>query len=650
MSYYPQSAIRWPLTTHHFPLSTPPLIVESTIRFLKAHVPFSRMSRKDLEFIAERASLGYFPVGTTIVDPANGIAPNLHIIQRGHVRVRNPSATADDEVRGAGECFPVAALAAASPGARRFEATEDVFCLLLPRADFDELRARSPEFGQFCAKALATIVQHSLGQLRNHFSQRATDQQTLLEPLKALVRRDPVYCTADTPVRTALERMSEEGVRTIAVVDAHRRPVGMFTLIDLMERIVLPGVPLDAPVASAMSTTPTMLDELATAQEGLAVMASRGIHQLLVVRGGELTGIVSERDLFGLQRVTMRNITQSVKLAKDVPALQRVAGDITLLTDNLLAQGAAAEPLTHTITALNDILTRRLFELVLPGFGLDDVDACWLAVGSEGRREQTVATDQDNAIVFRCDPADTEATRKRLLEFARAANDGLAALGFPLCPGNIMASNPDCCLTMTEWRGRFAAWMREPTPTALLGANIFFDFRPLAGNFGLAEELRRWLDATSGENRLFLRMLVANALQAEPPLGWIRTFRTDEGEYAGTIDLKSHGTRIFVDAARAFALALGISETNTSQRIRLAGRRLNRDEREITATVDAYHFLQLLRLRAQRGGLDGDVERPRQALNRLDPYALNEVDQRMLREAFRQARALQTHLDQAIGH
>lgn len=613
------------------------------------------MSPKDLEFIAARARLGYFPVGTTIVDPANGISPNLHIIQRGHVRVRNPTAAADDEVRGAGECFPVAALSANSPGTRRFEATEDVFCLLLPRADFDELRAHSSEFGQFCTEALATIVQHSLGQLRNHFSQRATDQQTLLEPLKALVRRDPVYCTADTPVRTALERMSEEGVRTIVVIDAQRRPVGMFTLIDLMERIVLPGVPLDTPVAAAMSTTPTMLDELATAQEGLAVMASRGIHQLLLVRGGELAGVVSERDLFGLQRVTMRNITQSVKLAKDVPALQRAARDIALLTDNLLAQGAAAEPLTHTITALNDVLTRRLFELVLPGFGLDDIDACWLAVGSEGRREQTVATDQDNAIIFRCDPADTEAKRKRLLEFARVANDGLAAMGFPLCPGNIMASNPDCCLTLTEWRGRFAAWMREPTPTALLGANIFFDFRPLAGNFALAEELRRWLDATSGENRLFLRMLVANALQSEPPLGWIRTFRTDEGEFAGTIDLKTHGTRIFVDAARAFALALGLSETNTSQRIRMAGRRLNRDDRDITATTDAYHFLQLLRLRAQRGGLDGAPageggDKARQSLNRIDPYVLNEIDQRMLREAFRQARALQTHLDQAIGH
>jgi CBS domain-containing protein len=635
-------------------VSTPPLIVDTTIRFLKAHLPFSRMSHADLEFIAGRVRLGYFPVGTTIVDPTTGMSDFLHIIQRGHVRVRNPSATADDEVRGAGECFPVAALSASSAGTRRFEATEDVFCLLLPRADFDELRARSAEFGLFCTEALATLVQHSLGQLRSHFTQRASDQQTLLEPLKALVRRDPVYCTAGTPVRTALERMREEGVRTIAVVDAQRRPFGVFTLLDLMERVVLPGRPLDTPVVEVMTSDPAMLDELSTAQEGLALMASRGFHQLLVVRGGELTGIVTERDLFGLQRVTMRNITQSVRLARDLPALQRVVGDIAALADNLVAQGAAAEPLTHTITALNDALTQRLFELLLPKHDLGGIDWCWLAVGSEGRREQTVATDQDNAIVFRAGSGDLAATRARLLDFGRAANAALADLGFPLCTGNIMAGNPECCLTLEEWRGRFAGWLREPTPEALLAANIFFDFRPLAGNADLAHALRRWLDATAGANRLFLRMLVANALQAEPPLGWIRTFRTDEGTYAGTIDLKTHGTRIFVDAGRAFALALGLGETNTSQRIRLAGRRLNREERDITATVDAYHFLQLLRLRAQRGGLDGAVgdgpDRPRQALNRIDPYALNELDQRMLREAFRQARALQTHLDQAVGH
>jgi CBS domain-containing protein len=216
-----------------------------------------------------------------------------------------------------------------------------------------------------------------------------------------------------------------------------------------------------------------------------------------------------------------------------------------------------------------------------------------------------------------------------------------------------MARNPEYCLSVEEWRSRFALWVREPTPEALLRANIFFDFRGLFGNVELAEDLRAWLNGVTPENRLFQRLLVANALQAEPPLGRIRTFRTDDGENAGTLDLKSHGTRIFVDAARAFALALGITDTNTSQRLRLSGRRLNIDEREMDSIVEAYHFLQMLRLRAQRGEMEPErgeaLERPASVANRIDPYALNDLDRRMLKEAFRQARTLQQRLEQTIG-
>jgi CBS domain-containing protein len=353
----------------------------------------------------------------------------------------------------------------------------------------------------------------------------------------------------------------------------------------------------------------------------------------------------------------MRNILQSIRLARDVPSLHGVSRDIDVLADNLVAQGAAAEPITHTITGLNDALTHRLFDLLLPRFGLEGLDWCWLAVGSEGRREQTVATDQDNAILFRCAEADVPTVRERLLPFARAANEGLAELGFPLCTGRIMASNPQWCLECSEWRAHFGAWIREPTPEALLGANIFFDFRPLTGNPALAMELRAWLANMASGSRLFVRMLVANALQAEPPLGVIRKFRTDGGEFAGTIDLKTQGTRIFVDAARAFALALGIRETNTAQRLRLAGRRLAIDERQMDSTVEAYHYLQMLRLRTQRGDFEpepGDApdatkQRQLASFNRVDPYELNEIDQRMLKESFRQARALQQQLEQAFG-
>ena len=158
-------------------------------------------------------------MGTTIVDPAAGIAWNLHIIQRGHVRVRNPNAAVDDEVRGAGECFPVAALAAGAAGTRLSRRPRTCSAPVVAR----RLRCAAGRVAgvrEFCTQALATLVQQSLGQLRQHFTQRAAEQQTLLEPLKALVRRAPVYCTAEAPVRAALERMSEEGVRTIAVVDS----------------------------------------------------------------------------------------------------------------------------------------------------------------------------------------------------------------------------------------------------------------------------------------------------------------------------------------------------------------------------------------------------------------------------------------------
>jgi len=247
-------------------MATPALIVESTLRFLREHVPFSAMARKDLEFIAARAQLAYFPVGTTIVDPADGMAQHLHIIQRGHVRVHNMAVPGDDEVRGAGECFPVAALAAGSAGTRRFEATEDVFCFRVSRDDFDALRRESAPFAAFCTQALAGIVQHSLGQLRKNFTQRALEQQTMFESLRTVIRRAPVSCEKGTSIRVALETMRNERIGTIAVVDSTQRPVGIFTLTDLMERVVLPGVDLETPVMAVMTPDPGTMSYMATAQ------------------------------------------------------------------------------------------------------------------------------------------------------------------------------------------------------------------------------------------------------------------------------------------------------------------------------------------------------------------------------------------------
>jgi CBS domain-containing protein len=624
----------------------PELLSDATIEFLIRFAPFSRMAAADLEYLAEHARLAYYPVGAVIVDADAGHDGQLHIIHRGFVRSES-SARLGGVVLGPGECFPLAA-PGESYGTGRFVATEDMFSFELSGEHVEKLRHRSPPFREFIAMALATVLKESLSSAHLGFLGRTVNQGNLLEPLSGLTYREVVACAADTPVRESLARMSKAEVGTIVIVDEARKPLGIFTLTDLMERVVLPQRPLTDPVASVMTPAPATLEDHASAQDAIALMASRGFHQLLVTRNGALTGVISERDLFALQRVSIRGVLQQVRTASRVADLRPAARDIASLTDNLIAQGVAAEHLTRIITALNDGVSQRVLELMQAEFTLGVVPWCWLALGSEGRCEQTMISDQDNAIIFLPPDGQAEEVRQRLLPFAKAVNQALADLGFPLCRGNIMAGNPACCLSVSEWRGRFAEWMREPTAQALLNANIFFDLRPLFGAAHLADELRTWVLDRAGDQRLFLGLLTENALQSEPPLGLIRAFRTDDADFPGRVDLKAQGTRLFVDAARVFALEFGIAETHTAQRLRFGMRRVNLPERELAGIIQSFEFLQLLRFRAQCGSLPAEQAVPADP-NRIDPYALSDPDQRLLREAFRQARHLQMLLKQSTA-
>jgi len=604
------------------------------------------MSDDAFAYAVPRMKLAYFAKDREILGPRFGAATHLHIVQRGAVgnRVEDPRVEPEPPL-GPGECFPVGALSAGGPPTKIYHALQDTFCYQLARDDFLEWRRRSPEFERFCTHAITETLQQSLAQLSAHYTQRAAEQQSIARPLSGLVRREPVMCAGDEPLATALAKMSDARVRTIVVVGDDGAPIGMFTLLDLLRRVVLAGKPLTTPLTDVMSVPVVTLPAAATAHEAMEMMAAREVRQIVVVDGSHVVGVVNERDLFTLTRVSMRQVLDGLTEAHSIDALKRCADDIRNLAHSLLAQGVTSEPLTRTIAALNDALGRRAIELVVARHAVADANWCWLALGSEGRSEQTFASDQDNALVFTVDDGgDLALLRGRLLAFADGVNDAFAALGVPLCEGGVMAGNPDYCLTQHEWKERFLGWLTAPTPQALLGANIVFDFRPLYGNAALANEMREWLFGYTTDNAVFLRLMAQNALESGPPLGLIRTFATDEdAAHRGTIDIKTRGTRLFVDAARVFALQFGIHETNTVMRLRTAGRALRVEPRHVEATVEAFHFLQLLRLRLQD---DAHVGKD---ANRLKPDLLNEVDQRMLKESFRQARKLQETLGRALG-
>ncbi|MDP1635717.1 MAG: DUF294 nucleotidyltransferase-like domain-containing protein, partial [Gallionellaceae bacterium] len=353
-----------------------------------------------------------------------------------------------------------------------------------------------------------------------------------------------------------------------------KTPIGIFTLHDVLNRVALAQLDLNLPISAVMSSSLTTLPPQAFAYEAALEMAKHGFRHVLVTQDGKLVGVISEKDLFSLQRVGLRQISAAIRGANDIAALQHAAGDIRQLAHNMMAQGVAAEQLTQFISTLNDLLTVRIIELECAAAGMSDsalchAGFCWIALGSEGRYEQTLNTDQDNGIIFQ-EPEGMTAgqVRAQLLPVARRINGALDACGFPLCKGDIMASNPQWCLSLDEWKNRFAGWIHRGDAPVLLNATIFFDFRPLSGKHELAEELRTWLHSTIKENRLFLKHMAVNALANQPPLGLVRDFVVGEEH---TLDLKLNGITPFVDAARIFSLYAGAGETSTIRRLRASG-------------------------------------------------------------------------------
>jgi CBS domain-containing protein len=465
---------------------------------------------------------------------------------------------------------------------------------------------------------------------------------SMFSPLSAIVRRAPTTVPLDASVREALGIMDAAGSAAVVVVDREGRfPLGTFTLQDLVRRVTLPGGDLDAPIAAVMTSGLVTLPPQATAHQAALTMARNAVQELVVVDAdGRLVAMVRQDDLFGLQRAGVEEVSGDIRAATDVEGLRRAGRGIRRLTEDLLAQGTSVETLTHYISTLNDLLTIRIIDLTAEEHDLPPVPMCWIALGSEGRLEQTFSTDQDNGIVFDAGEGDADEVRAALLPFALAVNERLAACGFPLCEGKVMASNPEWCLPLDAWRRTFLRWIETPEPQAVLNSAIFFDLRPIYGQAALAERLRAAVLAAASDRPVFLRHLAEDALRCRPPLGWIRDFAYDRSkEFPRTIDLKKNGSRLFVDAARILALAHAVPHTSTAERLRAVEEHVRFGEETLQAIVDGFHFVHLVRLRAQLDALG-----PGGAANRVDPAALNDLDRHVLKEAFRQARRLQTRL------
>ena len=458
-----------------------------------------------------------------------------------------------------------------------------------------------------------------------------------------LIRKSPLVCLPSTPLQQVFEAMDREKAGSMLVADETGGVQGILTRYDLIKRIILPQLPLSTPIGQVMSTGIKTIDAESGVLEATLMMARHKVRHLPVLQHGFLVGLVSERDVFNFQRSSLRILSSTIEQAETIEDLRMCTGEVLSMARRLLAQGVAATSLSRLVSHLNDALTRRVIVIterrlaselgVLPTW-------CWLALGSEGREEQTVATDQDNAIIFEGDSA---TYKERFKKLAGEINRGLADIGFPLCKGGVMAMNDKWCHSVQEWHELLDSWFRSPQPEALLDANIFFDFRGLYGEVRLAEELRAWLSQQIADQKLFLRMLAQDAVRDEVARLSKNSVATSiaralrrrgylmEWLAPSQLEMKRGGTAPVVYFARVIALAKGISATSTDERLKALVELKAMSQSESQQMRDAFNVLQRYRLKAQlayatRSEKEDQGERSPNVLA-LDELNSHEIDQ-----------------------
>lgn len=435
-----------------------------------------------------------------------------------------------------------------------------------------------------------------------------SEDNQFFRPVRDCCQREVVTCAPDDPLVDAVATMRERNISSMVVTEGadgknggSGQPLGIFTDRDLRNKVVAAGSdPRGLAVRAVMNAPLAVIEEDAPLYQALYRMSRLRIHRLGVVDGtGRLSGIITDSDILRLQAHSPHQLVLDIERAESLDDLRTLHARIQALVLHLSGTGLGTHEMVRLIAHLNDQILMRLIGLLRrTGFADLPAGCAFVVLGSEGRGEQTLSTDQDNAIIY-ADDLDAAAVR-RIEEFSRALIDGLIAIGVPECKGGIMACNAAWRRPLGEWRRQLDAWLRTPTPENIIACGTFVDLRTLDGDPAFERALKAQLYESVRANRLFLMRMVENALRFAPPLGWFGRIKGESGgEHPGMLEIKKAGIFALTDGIKALAMEAGNLDGSSWQRLA----RLRADgtlpEADAENVAECFDFLVLLRLRAQ---------------------------------------------------
>lgn len=477
---------------------------------------------------------------------------------------------------------------------------------------------------------------------RRHPAQGSDPHAPLLGmPLHALVQREPITLTGDASVRDVARTMRAHNVSSVLLVQEGRL-IGLVTDRDLRNQVVAEGLDLSRPATDIASPSPMHLDRRRPAFEALLLMTRHNIHHVPVMDGQRVVGMVTATDLNRQHSASPLYLARDIHRQNTLEGLVAIGRHIRGLQNHLSAANTSAYNTGHIITAITDALTCRLIALAEAALGPPPVPYVWVAAGSQGRCEQTAKSDQDNCMVLD-DAYDPEAHGGYFQSLAHQVCDGLDACGYIHCPGQMMAMTDLWRQPLQTWKHRFQKWIDTPDPLALMLTTVFFDLRAVHGPHALLDELRRDVLQRTPRQSLFLAHVVNNAQKQRPPLNlWGRISLIRHGAHTGTVDLKHQAITPMVDLGRIYALAAGLLEVNTSDRIEQAAQVGHLAAQSAHDLRDALAFVSQLRIAHQSQRMQQGLEPD----NHLQLNALSNFERSHLRDAFAIIQSLQDVLGQ----
>lgn len=549
---------------------------------------------------------------------------------------------------GPGDCFGgLSLLYNDQMAVHSLQILEPARVMLLEASLFLELCRKNPSFQDFFALEMGRCMGSRI--FADIIAGRTWDRKLTLpffnQPVSAIFRPNITTCDHDDTIAAAAAKMNRQKSSAVLVRARDKSITGIVTDADLKSRVIAAELSHDIPVSKIVSSPLATISANAQVFEAFLTMIREDKRHLVVTgKAGDISGIISEKDLISAQTRTTFLLIKSVTSATSMDTLAGIHESLEKMLLDPISTGASADYLTRLIAAFSDAIIHKAVEFSIEEAGPPPCRFAFLTMGSEGRQEQTLISDQDNAIVFEDLPDKTAS------DSAKAYFDGLASgicrrldlAGYQYCEGNNMAQNPQWCQPLSVWKTYFKKWIRSASPEDLLHSSIFFDFRGTWGDTSLADELKSFLSAAIGKWSGFLRNMTENTLHFKPPLGMFGKFIVEtRGDHKDAMDIK-YAILPIIDFARIYALQNGIPQTNTLDRLFRLYTRHALTSKEYTDLLQAYNFLMGLRFRRQITTIMDEKMTPD---NYIYPGHLSSLDQMMLREILKLVEKLQQKMN-----